>query len=246
MSFLSSSHHLSLDVRAVILCCFVASASDMLAHCRVELVYSLHLPVCLSSILLLTGTTQESGGVVLFSLCIALSMSQYLCLSFPLFLWNFVFWKWWNDSSLSQKHDWPLPWLTFTLLYVCTFLFHSLKSGRGQGHKYPKWHKPVNIRRYVFIYSSNCIYFLQARDLFFTFREMSFSTKSHMFAQSQFFILVVFSFFLLIVFLMWLLNVYVEQTNRLCSIRKLIWTVNTWKRTPTFGRVRYKFISEVH
>ena len=61
----------------------VASASSILGHCRVELVYSLHLPVCLSSILLLTG---DHPGERWSGTGLALSLS----LSFHCFLSVFV------------------------------------------------------------------------------------------------------------------------------------------------------------
>lgn len=50
---------------AVALYCFCGRCQHhFLAHFRLKLVYSLHLPVCLSPIHLLTGTTQENAGVV--------------------------------------------------------------------------------------------------------------------------------------------------------------------------------------
>lgn len=63
-------------------------------HCRVELVYSLRLPVCLSSILLLTGTTQENGGLVLVSLSLfpLLSLSLSICASDSLCFFSFLEW----------------------------------------------------------------------------------------------------------------------------------------------------------
>lgn len=69
-------------------------------HCRVELVYSLRLPVCLSSILLLTGTTQENGGVVLVSLSLfpLLSLSLSICASDSLCFFSFL--EWWSGISL--------------------------------------------------------------------------------------------------------------------------------------------------
>lgn len=53
---------------------FLWSVPAALAYCRVELVYSLHVSVCLSSILLLTGTTQERSEIVLVSLSVAHSI----------------------------------------------------------------------------------------------------------------------------------------------------------------------------
>lgn len=66
---------------------FLWSVPAALAYCRVELVYSLHVNVCLYSVLLLNGTTQERSEVVLVSLSIAFSVSQYICVfrSFLLF-----------------------------------------------------------------------------------------------------------------------------------------------------------------
>lgn len=74
---------LSPNVSAVVSCFFCGQCRQHLAHFRVELVYSLHLNVCLSSILLLKRTTQERFEVVLLAL-LSQSRMAFLSYSFPM------------------------------------------------------------------------------------------------------------------------------------------------------------------